>query len=46
MVARVNTASGAYQFKGERWYGNTKYEAFVCKTEADRVGMRATRNGQ
>lgn len=46
VVVWVNTASGIYHFRGERWYGNTKRGAFVCKGEADQSGYRATRNGQ
>jgi len=45
-VVWVNTQTGVYHFAGERWYGNTKHGAFVCKKEADQGGFRATRNGQ
>jgi hypothetical protein len=45
-VVWLNTASGVYHFKGQRWYGNTKSGAYVCEREADQVGDRATRNGQ
>jgi len=46
VVVWVNTATGVYHFAGERWYGNTKQGAYVCKREADQNGYRATRNGQ
>ena len=46
VVVWVNTASGVYHFYGERWYANTKNGAYVCKSEADQSGYRATRNGQ
>lgn len=45
-VVWLNLPSGIYHFKGQRWYGNTKRGAFVCKKEADGAGDRATRNGQ
>ena len=45
-VVWVNFPSGIYHFRGERWYGNTKSGAYVCRREADRAGDRATRNGQ
>lgn len=45
-VVWLNTNSGIYHLKGERWYGNTKYGAYVCKKEADAAGYRETRNGQ
>ena len=46
VVVWLNTQSGVYHFKGQRWYANTKQGAFVCKKEADTGGTRATRNGQ
>ncbi len=45
-VVWLNTPSGIYHFKGERWYGRTKHGAYVCEHAADRAGDRATRNGQ
>ena len=45
-VVWVNLPSGIYHFKGQRWYGNTKRGAFVCRKEADQGGYRATVNGQ
>jgi hypothetical protein len=45
-VVWLNLPSGIYHFKGQRWYGNTKHGAYVCKKEADGAGDRATRNGQ
>lgn len=46
LVVWLNLPSGVYHFKGQRWYGQTKTGAFVCRQEADRVGDRPTRNGQ
>jgi hypothetical protein len=46
IVVWLNTPTGIYHFKGERWYRHTKHGGFVCKAEADQFGDRATRNGQ
>lgn len=46
VVVWLNLPTGIYHFKGQRWYGLTKSGAFVCELEADKVGNRATRNGQ
>jgi hypothetical protein len=46
VVVWLNTASGIYHLKGERWYGNTRHGAYVCKREADAAGDRETENGQ
>jgi len=45
-VVWLNTNSGIYHLKGERWYGRTKHGAYVCKKEADAAGYRETENGQ
>jgi hypothetical protein len=45
-VVWLNTRSGIYHYKGERWYGNTKHGAYVCEKEAIAAGDRATENGQ
>ena len=45
-VVWVNTNSGIYHFKGERWYGRTNAGAYECRRDADAEGDRATRNGQ
>jgi hypothetical protein len=46
VVVWLNLPSGVYHFQGQRWYGNTKAGAYVCRKEADAAGDRATRNGQ
>lgn len=46
IVVWLNLQTGIYHLKGERWYGNTRYGAYVCKTEADQTGDRETRNWQ
>ena len=45
-VVWVNTKTGVYHLKGERWYGATKDGAYVCRKDADAEGDRMTRNGQ
>jgi len=45
-VVWVNTKTGIYHFKGERWYVVTKQGAYECRREADAEGDRATKNGQ
>ena len=45
-VVWVNTKTGVYHFKGQRWYGNTRQGAYECRTNAIHEGDRATRNGQ
>ena len=45
-VVWVNTKSGVYHFKGQRWYGNTNQGAYLCREEADAEGDRATKNRQ
>jgi hypothetical protein len=42
----VNTRSGVYHYKGERYFGSTKQGKFICEKDALREGDRATRNGQ
>jgi hypothetical protein len=45
-VVWLNTNSGIYHYKGERWYGRTKHGAYVCEKEAIAAGDRASENGQ
>jgi len=45
-VVWVNTRSGVYHYRGERYFGNTKEGKFVCEKDALREGDRPTRNGQ
>jgi hypothetical protein len=46
IVVWVNTKTGVYHFKGQRWYGNTKEGAYECRKDANGEGDRVTRNGQ
>ena len=45
-VVWLNIPTHIYHFKGMRWYGNTKKDAYVCRKEADAEGDRPARNGQ
>jgi hypothetical protein len=45
-VVWVNTKSGIYHFKGERWFGTTKEGKYMCEHAADAEGYRPTHNGQ
>jgi hypothetical protein len=42
----VNTRSGVYHFRGERYFGSTQQGKFICEHDALREGDRPTRNGQ
>jgi hypothetical protein len=39
----MNTKSGIYHFAGSRDYGHTKQGAYMCRSDADKVG-RAAKN--
>ena len=41
VVVWLNTSSGTYHQKNDRWYAHTQRGAFVCKGEADKDGMKA-----
>lgn len=45
-VVWVNTRSGVYHYRGERYFGSTQEGKFICERDAKREGDRATRNGQ
>jgi hypothetical protein len=38
IVVWLNTKSGIYHYKGQRWYATTSVGAYVCKAEADQAG--------
>jgi hypothetical protein len=44
-VVWVNTPSGVYHYRGERYFGSTKQGKFMCEKAALREGGRPTRNG-
>jgi hypothetical protein len=45
-VVWLNLPTAIYHSKGQRWYGQTKSGAYVCRTEATQAGMRGSLNGQ
>ncbi len=45
-VVWVNTRSGIFHFKGERYFGSTQVGKFMCEKTALGEGDRPTRNGQ
>lgn len=45
-VIWLDTTTGSYFFKGQRWYGKTKHGVYGCRKEADVEGDRVTGNGQ
>ena len=38
IVVWLNTRTGIYHYKGQKWYGATTVGAYVCKAEADMAG--------
>ncbi|HEY0381471.1 MAG TPA: hypothetical protein VGC72_04680 [Candidatus Elarobacter sp.] len=43
-VVWLNTNSGIYHEGGLRWYGRTKFGAYVSRKKADAASDRGTRN--
>lgn len=44
-VVWLNTATGIWHTKWQRWYGQTAHGAYVCKKEAAMSGNRASLRG-
>ena len=44
LVVWLDIPTRTYHYRGQRWYGSTKNGAYVCRNEAVRAGMRATRS--
>jgi hypothetical protein len=40
-VVWLDSATGMYYYKGDRWYGCTKRGAYTCEKEAIKAGNRA-----
>jgi hypothetical protein len=40
-IVWLDTASGTYHHKGDRWYGRTKHGAYACEERAIATGHRA-----
>jgi hypothetical protein len=46
LVVWLDIPTRTYHYRGQRWYGSTKSGAYVCRNEAVRAGMRATRHAE
>ena len=46
VIVWVNTRSGVYHYRGERYFGSTRQGKFICEKAARAEGDRPTRNGQ
>ena len=46
VVVWLNTDSGVFHSKGERWYGRTDSGGYICERDAEADSDRPTRNGQ
>jgi hypothetical protein len=48
IVVWLNTETGTFYYRDQRWYGNTKGGAFACRNEISRsnAGERASQNGR
>ena len=46
IVVWLNSATGAFYYRDQRWYGNTKGGAFACRNEVSQSTDRASKNGQ
>jgi hypothetical protein len=44
LVVWLDLPTRTYHYRGQHWYGSTKSGAYVCRNEAVRAGMRATRH--
>jgi hypothetical protein len=46
LIVWLDLPTRTYHYRGQRWYGATKSGAYVCRNEAVRAGMRATRHAE
>ena len=46
LVVWLDSPTRTYHYRGQRWYGSTKSGAYVCRNEANKAGMRATRSAE
>jgi hypothetical protein len=46
LVVWLDPPTRTYHYRGQRWYGSTKSGAYVCRNEANKAGMRATRSAE
>ena len=45
-IVWLNTRTGVFHFRGERYFGSTKSGKYICERQALAEGDRATENGQ
>ena len=46
LVVWLDPPTRTYHYRGQRGYGSTKSGAYVCRNEAKKAGMRATRSAE
>ena len=46
LVVWLDPPTRTYYYRGQARYGATKGGSYVCRTEADHVGMRRSRSGR
>ena len=46
LVVWLDPPTRTYHYRGQRWYGSTKRGAYVCRNEANKAGVRATRSAE
>ena len=46
LIVWLDLPTRTYHYRGQRSYGSTKSGAYVCRNEAVRAGMRATRSAE
>jgi hypothetical protein len=44
LIVWLDLPTRTYHYRGQRWYGSTKNGAYVCRNEAKKAAMRATRS--
>jgi hypothetical protein len=45
IVVWLNTETGTFYYRDQRWYGNTKGGAFACRNEVSRSNAGASKSG-
>jgi hypothetical protein len=46
LVVWLDPPTRTYHYRGQRSYGSTKSGTYVCRNEAKKAGMRATRSAE
>jgi hypothetical protein len=44
LIVWLDLPTRTYHYRGQHWYGSTKNGAYVCRNEAKKAAMRATRS--